>query len=102
MKSFIAILGMFGVAGASYGAVLFDFNTPGQLTGNFSSGQSGPITQVATGGLSNSGCLNISGTDYNNGPWQIFTLNTPFTGISIPGGSVFTTREMPIITRLWA
>lgn len=80
MKSFIAILGMFGVAGASYGAVLFDFNTPGQLTGNFSSGQSGPITQMATGGLSNSGCLNISGTDYNNGPWQIFTLNTPFSG----------------------
>lgn len=68
------------MAGVSYGSVLFDFNTAGQLTGNFSSAQSGLTIQSGTGGLNNSGCLDISATDYDNGPWQIFTLNTPFSG----------------------
>ncbi len=65
------------MVGASYGAVLFDFNTPGQLTGNFSSAQSGLTIQSDTGGLNNSGSLNILATAESS---QIFTLNTPFSG----------------------
>jgi len=66
------------MVGASYGSVLFDFNTPGQLTGNFSSAQSGLTIQSGTGGLNNSGSLDISATAGTNA--QIFTLNTPFSG----------------------
>lgn len=66
------------MAGVSYGSVLFDFNTAGQLTGNFSSAQSGLTVQSGTGGLNNSGCLDLTATDYENA--QIFTLNTPFSG----------------------
>lgn len=66
------------MVGASYGSVLFDFNTPGQLTGNFSSAQSGLTIQSGTGGLNNSGSLDLTATDYEHA--QIFTLNTPFSG----------------------
>lgn len=61
-------------------AVLLDFNTPGQLSGNFSSAQVGPITQSTTGGANGSGSLNLSGMNGTAATQQILTFNQSFAG----------------------
>ncbi|GAA5120851.1 hypothetical protein JIN84_06100 [Luteolibacter yonseiensis] len=63
--------------GVSQAALSFDFNTPGQFTNNFSTSQtSGLIAEGASGGLSNSGHVDLGLI----GASQVWTLDTPFRG----------------------
>jgi len=54
-----------------------DFDTPDQFSSYFSSEQEGPITQSATGGLNNSGAMDLSGL--GGVAQQIVTFNHGFS-----------------------
>lgn len=56
-----------------------DFDTPGQFSSYFSSEQEGPITQSATGGLNNSGAMDLSGLTGGMTAQQIVTFNHGFS-----------------------
>ncbi len=56
-----------------------DFNTPGQYEDYFQSAQAGPITQTATGGLSNTGALDLSALGSGDNPQQIITFKHGFS-----------------------
>ena len=107
---FLALLG------SLQAAVVLDFDTPGQFAANFSSGQSGPITQSASGGANGSGSLNLSGMNGSAATQQIITFNQAFSGdleswsasIYYRGDALnfwqfgFTTEEAPALTEGWA
>lgn len=61
-------------------ALVVDFDTPGALTNNFSSAQSGIIVQSTTGGLNNSGSLDLSAITGGATAQQIWTLTPSFAG----------------------
>ena len=64
---------------SGFAAVAVNFDSAGDFTGYFSSGQSGPIQQSGTGGLNNGGSLDLSGITGGTGQ-QILTLNQSFAG----------------------
>lgn len=62
---------------SAYAVVGVDFNTPGQLTGQFFSSSPNAITESATGGLDNTGSLVLTSL---SGTTEFLTFKTSFSG----------------------
>jgi len=75
-----AVLASLAFSQAASAALLIDFNTTGAFANNFSTSQTaGLIIQSASGGLNNSGHVNLSGLAPESGHTQIWTMNTAFS-----------------------
>lgn len=76
---FLVMVGSLALSQAASAALLIDFNAAGQFANNFSTSQStGLVTQSASGGLGNTGHIDLSGLSLESGQTQIWTLNTSF------------------------
>lgn len=75
-----AVLALFLAAlSPAFAQFTLDFDTPGQFSTYFSSAQTGPFTQSASGGLNNSGALDLSGLTGGATAQQIVTFNHGFS-----------------------